>query len=210
MTRKNIFLKKHPAVHLGIPAVSRDGERIGRVVEFGKKNLTVERGILFPREYTFSYDEIVGEGKNELIIDRKQPGNGTDGKQRRKDEAHVRLHEEQIEVRKVPRKKGEVSVKRVVTTEVRQLEVPVIREEIIIERKPVAGRENDSADEAFREETIRIPVMEEEIEVIKRPVQRERVDIRKERHTEIRTVSGEIRREDVEIEKDDDFGTGNA
>jgi uncharacterized protein (TIGR02271 family) len=71
------------------------------------------------------------------------------------------------------------------------------------ERTPAEGKTGPmSGGESFRDEDIRGPVMEEEVEIHKRPVVKEEVRARKRTHTEERDVSGEVRKEDIEIDRD--------
>ena len=83
------------------------------------------------------------------------------------------------------------------------MKVPVTKEDVGVERVPAdEARAPESEAGAFREDETRIPLVEEEIEVTKRPVVKEEVRARQERHTERRDVSGEVRKEDVEVERD--------
>ncbi len=54
---------------------------------------------------------------------------------------------------------------------------------------------------AFREDETRIPLMEEEVQVSKRPVVKEEVRAHKTTRTETRDVSGEVRKEDIEVKR---------
>jgi len=80
----------------------------------------------------------------------------------------VEVREEELHATKRPVEKGEVKVRKEVTTEHRTLEVPVTREEVVIERK--APRDRHAAGEEIQGQEIRIPVKEEEVVVEKRPV----------------------------------------
>ena len=124
---------------------------------------------------------------------------GAEGEQR------LTLSEEELEARKRVKEAGEVVVKKEVVTEHRQLDVPVTREEVHVERTPASS--SAPAGEAFREQEIRVPVREEEVEVTKRPRVREEVRVSKTPHQEERRVEGEVRREEARIERDDE-GTG--
>jgi uncharacterized protein (TIGR02271 family) len=71
----------------------------------------------------------------------------------------------------------------------------------VIERKSVAGQGAAPGEKAFKEEEIHIPINEEEVKVTKHPVEKERVEVRKETHTDKKKISEELRSEDVEIEQ---------
>jgi uncharacterized protein (TIGR02271 family) len=75
-----------------------------------------------------------------------------------------------------------------------------MREEVRVERVPASASTAASPD-AFREETISVPVREEEVEVTKRPRVREEVRVTKTPHVEERRVEGEVRREEARVER---------
>lgn len=115
----------------------------------------------------------------------------------------IRLKEEQLEVDKNEVTTGEVNVHKEVVKDTETVEVPVEREEVVIERKPV----NDSdraTDDIKDEDTINIPIKEEQIEVTKKPVVKEEVEVRKEHHTDTKKVSEEVRHEELDVETDGD------
>ncbi len=91
---------------------------------------------------------------------------------------------------------GEVDIRKEVRTEQRQLTVPVEREEVVIERRPANGK----AAGAVRAEQIRIPVKEERVKVTKEPVVTEEVTVGKRKVKETRTVSGEVRKEELVVD----------
>ena len=115
----------------------------------------------------------------------------------------LELREEELDVGKRQVQAGEVRVRKDVVTEKQNIEVPVTREEVVIERHPVEGREV-SEDALDDDEEIRIPVMEEEVEVQKRAKVREEVSIGKRRVEETRNVSDTVRREEARIESQGD------
>jgi uncharacterized protein (TIGR02271 family) len=119
------------------------------------------------------------------------------------DESSVELREEELRVEKERVKAGEVRLRKEVTTEDRTVEVPVTREEVVIERRPAAsGREaGGTIDEG---EEIRIPLMEEEVRVEKTPVVREEVSLRKQQVQDTERVSETVRREEARIDQTGD------
>lgn len=119
-----------------------------------------------------------------------------------REETRIPLAEEQLEAAKVVRETGSVQVRKVVHSELRHFTVPVMREEVRIERVSPSDREAITPDQAsFKEETITVPVREEEIVVQKRPVVREEVRITKEQQQREQEISGEVRKEEVEIKE---------
>jgi len=111
----------------------------------------------------------------------------------------VELREEELQARKTPVQTGEVQIHKEVVTENRTIEVPVTREEVVIERRPV-HRPADNADFAEHDETIRVPVMEEQVTLEKRAIVREELEIGKREITDRQRVSGEVRKEEVQVD----------
>ena len=124
------------------------------------------------------------------------------------DTQRVELREEELRAKKERVQAGEVRVRKEVVTEQKTIDVPVTREEVVIERHAVAGRK--PADEDIGEdEEIRIPVMEEEVRVEKTPVVKEEVTLGKRQVQETRKVSDTVRREEAKIEKTGDSWRGS-
>src|SRR5512147_3274910 len=117
----------------------------------------------------------------------------------------IQLREEELQAHKQPVETGEVRVRKEVVTEHRTLEVPVQREEMVIERQAPTGEPV---------EEIRIPVSEEQVTVEKRPVVTEEVTVGKRVVEGTERVGGEVRKEVVRVEREGDVdihgnGTGN-
>jgi uncharacterized protein (TIGR02271 family) len=91
---------------------------------------------------------------------------------------------------------GEVDIRKEVHTEQRQLTVPVEHEEVVIERRPAGGKASGD----MKAEEIRIPVKEERVKVTKEPVVTEEVSVGKRKVSETRTVSGEVRKEELVVD----------
>jgi len=115
-------------------------------------------------------------------------------------EQKVQLHEEQLQVHKQPVQAGEVRVSKEVVTEHKTVEVPVQREEVVIERRPASG--SVSSGEIHAGEEIRIPVKEEEVRVDKVAVAKEEVSVGKRTVQGTETVSGDVKKEEVRIEEE--------
>jgi uncharacterized protein (TIGR02271 family) len=118
-------------------------------------------------------------------------------------EQRVQLHEEQLHARKQPVQTGEVKVRKEVTTEHQSIDVPVQREEVVIERHPATGR-TTSGCELRPGEEVRIPVKEEQVHVEKTPVVKEEVKISKRTVQDTEHVSGTVRKEEVKVEQEGD------
>jgi uncharacterized protein (TIGR02271 family) len=112
------------------------------------------------------------------------------------------VHEEQLRVQKQPVNKGEVKVRKEVVTEHQNIDVPVQREEVVIERRPVTGKASTS--DIRQDEEIRIPVREEQVRVQKEAVQKEEVTVGKRKTQETEQVSGDVRKERIKVEREGD------
>jgi uncharacterized protein (TIGR02271 family) len=115
----------------------------------------------------------------------------------------MRLHEEQLEAHKRPVETGEVKLRKEVVTEHQTLDVPVQREEVVIERRPATGQ-TTSGSAIQPGEEIRIPVREEEVDVQKRTVAKEEVSVGKRKVQDTEKVSGTVRKEELRVEREGD------
>lgn len=127
-------------------------------------------------------------------------------------EKAIEVREEELRPRKIAVKQGEVKVRKDVVTEHRTMEVPVTREEVVVERRPANGRRASSTPVGQSEE-IRVPVHKEDVYVEKTPVVKEEVRVGKRQVQETKPVSGTVRKEKVHIEEEGDVkarGTGKT
>ncbi len=125
---------------------------------------------------------------------------GAGGREQQGRETVVALHEEEVKVGKRSVEAGGIRLRKVVRKETVQQPVELEREEIQVERVPASGAQ--VSERAFEGEDIYIPLRREEPVVQKETRVREEVRARKTTETERQTVSGEVRKEDVEIEGD--------
>jgi len=118
-----------------------------------------------------------------------------------RDEARMQLSEEQLTVGKREVEAGGVRLRKVVRTETVNRPVELRREEIVIERVPAQGTTARPGEASFREQEVYIPLRREEAVVQKDVRVREEVHARKESQTETQQVSGQVRKEDVDVER---------
>jgi uncharacterized protein (TIGR02271 family) len=109
---------------------------------------------------------------------------------------------EELRVGKRMEKKGEVRVAKHVETEHVRQTVPLMREEVHVERRPVERAVGSAAE--LRNDEIVVPVMEEEAVVEKRPVVKEEIVISKHPVTREETVEADVRREEFDIKRSSD------
>jgi uncharacterized protein (TIGR02271 family) len=113
----------------------------------------------------------------------------------------VKAVEEELHVRKTP-VQSEVKVTKEVHTEHKTIDVPVTREEVVIERHaPTSGRPASAADIGEHQQ-IRIPVTEEQVTVEKTPVVKEEVSVQKRKVQDTERVGGTVRSEEIKVEAD--------
>jgi uncharacterized protein (TIGR02271 family) len=112
------------------------------------------------------------------------------------DVQNLQLLGEVLRVRKERIDRGEVAVRKEVVTETQTIQVPVQREELVIEQHPPAGR----AEAAGPGQEIRIPLSQETASVDKDTVVREQVTVGKKPVQETREVSGDVRHEELVVD----------
>jgi uncharacterized protein (TIGR02271 family) len=119
------------------------------------------------------------------------------------DEAMTRS-EEELRVGTAERERGRARLRKYVVTEEVQKTVPVKREEVRLEREPItdANIDHTTSGPEISEEEHEVVLSEEEVVVEKRAVPKERVRLDKETVTDEKTVSEEVRKEQIEAEGD--------
>jgi uncharacterized protein (TIGR02271 family) len=114
--------------------------------------------------------------------------------------------EEELRVGTETRDRGRARLRKYVTTETQQVTVPVQREEVRVEREPITDANRDAATSGpdISEEEHEVTLREEEVVVDKRAVPKERVRLDTETVTDERQIAEEVRKEQIEVEGDDD------
>ena len=126
-------------------------------------------------------------------------GQSTTGSSSATDEEELRVQrtEEELRVGTQQREAGTFRVRKRVRTEHEQIEVPVKREEVHVERVPLSG---EATEAEIGEDEVVVPIIEEEVVVEKRPVVKEEVRIRKDVVEDTEVVEEDVRREEIEVE----------
>jgi uncharacterized protein (TIGR02271 family) len=117
-----------------------------------------------------------------------------------RDEVRIPLMREEIGIEKVARESGHVRIHKTVHTEEKRFSVPVTREEVLIEHVAVGRDAPMSADASFQEDTVDVPLYEEEVRVSKRPYMEEEVVIRTVARSIDREGTATLRHEEAEVE----------
>ncbi len=206
-----------------------DGDEIGNVVEINPDFIVAQANTGFlglgePRTYYVPRSYIAREDGDDwyLSIDKDEieamswtnaPAESAwsqdwnEGKlntETGRGQTRLRRYEEDLDVQKYNREAGEVVVNKTVVEDTKTVEVPVRREEVHVERRPVSADAmsgtNDLGSDAFSNESIRVPVMEEDVEIRKvaRPV--EEIEITKSSTDETRVVDETVRREEFDVD----------
>jgi len=126
--------------------------------------------------------------------DRGVAGTRTDDAMTRSEE-RLRAGTERVEA-------GRARLRKYVVTDTEQVQVPVSREEVRVEREPITDANRDAAysgqDITEEEHEVTLHAERPVVTTEAQPVERVRLD--KERVTDTETVSGEVRKERIEVD----------
>jgi uncharacterized protein (TIGR02271 family) len=111
----------------------------------------------------------------------------------------LRLHKEELDITKNRVQKGEVELGKEIIEEHKSVDVPVKREEVVIERRSLNNESSDSP--ISSEETIRIPVSEEKVNVEKRTVVTGEVSAYKRDLEGTEHIDETLKREEARVNK---------
>jgi uncharacterized protein (TIGR02271 family) len=122
----------------------------------------------------------------------------------------VQLFGEVLRVHKERISRGEVRVRKDVVTENQTIEVPVTREELVLERVAVSPNTPASSASIGRAQEIRVPLSEDSVRVEKQPVVREEVMVGKREVSDVARVADEVRHEELRVDSDPDTSMRTA
>jgi uncharacterized protein (TIGR02271 family) len=115
----------------------------------------------------------------------------------------VQLFGEVLRVHKERINRGEVRIHKDVVTENQTIEVPVTREELVLERVPVSGTSPVPSSSIGSAQEIRVPLTEETVRLEKQAVVREEVLVGKREVENVATVGDAVRREELRVDSDE-------
>ena len=171
-----------------------DAERTtGRTAEF------TETGTATTGRHGLTDRDADRDGVNDDVegrtVGRDTSGPTTDGAMTRS--------EEQLRVGTESREAGRARLRKHVVTEQQQVTVPVSREEVTLERETITDANRGDAYDgpAISEEEHEVTLHAERPVVSTEAVAVERVKVGKETVTENQTVGGEVRKEEIELDK---------
>lgn len=125
-------------------------------------------------------------------------GNGDDTKKESDDDdKKLRLHKEELDIAKNNVRKGEVELGKEIIEEHKAIDIPVKREEVVIERKSL---NNEASDTPITDsETIKIPVSEEKVDVGKHTVVTGEVSAHKRAIEDTQHIDETLKHEEARI-----------
>ena len=114
----------------------------------------------------------------------------------------VQLFGEVLRVHKERVNRGEVRLRKDVITENQTVEVPITREELVLERVAVSGDTPVPSANLGRGQEIRVPLAEDRVRVEKVPVVKEEVLVGKRDVADVARVGEDVRREELRVDSD--------
>jgi uncharacterized protein (TIGR02271 family) len=210
-------------------ARGKNDEDLGEVQEVGDTYVLVQKGLInkdkfyIPQSEVESYvgdvlrfklseDDIRSKYLGDIPPPISSVGDNiknreNNAKQEGSESTRVPLVEEKLNVSKKEVTYKEATLMKEPLTETKTVEVPIIHEELIVERRPpteATTSQSELKPPVTTREEIKIPLKKEEVEVKKEPYVKEEVVIKKKRIEESKTIT-----EDVKSEKSVDDGTGS-
>jgi len=119
-----------------------------------------------------------------------------------KDATKLTLKREELDIAKNRVQKGDVEIGKEIIEEHKKVDVPVKREEVVIERRSLNNEASDSP--ISSEETIKIPLSEEKINVGKHTVITGEISARKRETENTEHIDETLKREEAIINKTGD------
>lgn len=123
-------------------------------------------------------------------------------KEKTDDTAKLSLRKEELDIAKSRVQKGDVEIGKEILEEQKRVDVPVSRDEVVIERRSLNNEESDSP--ITSEETIKIPVSEEKVNVDKHTVVTGEILAHKREIEDTAHIDETLKREEAHINKDGD------
>lgn len=113
------------------------------------------------------------------------------------DDKKLLLRQEELDISKNRVDTGEVTLSKEIVEEQKEVDVPVMHEEVVIERRAIDHEMTDS--QIGEEETIHIPVSEERVEVGKHTVVTSEVSAYKREIDQTQHIEEKLRREEARV-----------
>jgi uncharacterized protein (TIGR02271 family) len=124
-------------------------------------------------------------------------------------ERSLQLRGEVLRAMKERVQKGEIRLRKEVVTENQTINVPVTREEVIVERVDATGQTTPAGGVIGDEKEIRIPVSEERVNVQKEQVVTGQVRVQKRTVQDTEQVSDSVQHEELRVEREGDVNVSD-
>jgi uncharacterized protein (TIGR02271 family) len=142
---------------------------------------------------------------DKLFGDTNNKDNNTNNNTQSKtsDEGTLKLRKEELDINKNNVQVGEVSLSKEVVEDQQTVNVPVMHEEVVIERRPISNSDSssDATISSDNNETITIPVSEEKVDVGKHTVVTEEISAFKRQVEDSQEINETLKREEAKIDK---------
>ena len=191
-------------IYEGMTVRGPDGDKLGKIKEIGDGFFVYEKGLINKERHRVSFSELIDVRDEVAIVPAAEGAEaggwqaGAMGREGEAQEVRVPLKEEEIETDTRVREAGRLQVTKRVKIEEKHFTVPVRHEEVHVERVAARG-DVPVGDASFGEETVSIPIREEEVEIRKRPVVREEVRVTKGTTERQREIREPVRREVADV-----------
>ncbi|HJT55347.1 MAG TPA: YsnF/AvaK domain-containing protein [Ktedonobacteraceae bacterium] len=116
----------------------------------------------------------------------------------------IKLRAEQLQPQTRWQQGGEVDLRKEVVSEQQTIDVPVTHEEVYIERRPGSGQVSDTPISDADEETVRVPVNEQEVDVRKQTVETGEVVVGKRQVQQNQQYTDTVQREELHVDRQGD------
>lgn len=192
---------------VSVRADGREQEAHDILHQYGGYDYEHQNGLAQPATTDITTDQTAVQGTNvnrAAVMDASVNQADANAQDEFYQPRRLQLREEQLNVDKQRVQSGEVGLRKEVITEQKNIDVPVTHEEVYIERRAVTGNPTDTTP-IGEDETIRIPVSEEQVNVTKNTVVTGEVAIGKREVQETQQVRDTVRREEARVDQ-----AGNA
>lgn len=139
----------------------------------------------------------VGQKMSSWSYDQTRETTGTSPEMRR-----MQLYGEVLRTHRDRVPRGEARLRKETVTENQRVDVPVTREELVVERVPVSGEKAAPGARVGENAEVRVPLSEERISVNKEPVVREEVRVGKKGVTNVESHDETLRREELKVDQE--------
>jgi uncharacterized protein (TIGR02271 family) len=197
-------------------ARGKNDEDLGEVQEMGDKHVPTQKGIVskekfyIPKYLVQGYDgeklyfRVTEEEARNSFVRDSAPASDEYSKYKTSDappdvETRIPVIEERLNVQKKESMR-EATITKEPVTEKKTVEVPVMHEEVIMERRPAGETTSTATEGPVQSRTeVKVPLKKEEVEVTKQSYVKEEISVKKKPVTETRQESEEVTSERVNV-----------